>query len=99
MNKAFDADMAKIIANPHLMSNVPSRQMDEKFTDKLRKIIQSEYRNIYLNEKFINDVTRFIGDKIKDVCMENEIIECVNSLVERCIAENTFGFFIQRRFL
>lgn len=99
MNQALDTDMVRIIANPHLMANIPSGEVDELFTDKLRKIIQSEYHNVYLNDKFIHDVNRFIGEKIKAVLIENEIIECVNSLVDRCIAENTFGFFIHRRFL
>ena len=97
MSETLSQDMVKIIANPQLLARIPlTEKVDISYADNLKKVLQEKYKDVYLNEQFMKEIMDTIEDKIRVARDIREIQSCVNSLVERCVADNSFSFMPKR---
>ena len=100
MSETLSNDMVKIIANPQLiLKNSPTDdefKLDVSYADDLQKLLQIKYKDLYLNSHLMKDIINAIDDTIQIAKADREIQACVDSLVNTCIAENTFSFAPKR---
>ena len=97
MSETLSQDMVKIIANPQLIiKDSSTNKVDISYVDGLQKVLQEKYKGIYLNSHLMNDIINAIDEKIQKAKDDREIQACVDSLVDTCIAENTFSFLPKR---
>ena len=100
MSETLSQDMVKIIANPQLIlknsSSDDELKLDVSYADDLQKLLQIKYKDIYLNSHLMKDIINAIDDTIQIAKNDREIQACVDSLVNTCIAENTFSFAPKR---
>tara|TARA_B100000745_G_C19870711_1_gene290224 strand:+ start:243 stop:536 length:294 start_codon:yes stop_codon:yes gene_type:complete len=97
MSETLNNDMVKIIANPQLIIKQSSIvKLDVSYADDLQKLLQIKYKDIYLNSHLMKAIINAIDDTIQKAKADREIQSCVDSLVDACIAENTFSFAPKR---
>ena len=100
MSETLSNEMVKIIANPQLIlkksASDDKLKLDVSYADDLQKLLQIKYRDIYLNSHLMKDIINAIDDTIQIAKNDREIQACVDSLVNTCIAENTFSFAPKR---
>ena len=97
MSETLSQEMVKIIANPQLIiKNSSAHKIDISYADSLEKLLQEEYKDIYLSSHLMKDIMDIIEDRIQIARDIRDIQSCVDSLVDTCIAENTFSFLPKR---
>ena len=93
MSETLSNDMVKIIANPQLIiKHASTEKIDMSYADDLQKVLQDKYKDLYFNSHLMKDIIDAIDDRIQIAKDDREIQACVDSLVNTCIAENTFSF-------
>ena len=92
MNKEPSKDTIKMIANPRFIINTISEEICISYSDKLKRVLQANYTDIYVNDTFIKKIQECIDHEVQNARDDRAVLECVNTLVDKCIDANTFSF-------
>ena len=90
-------DSLRLIANPLLLNDVQQNDYNINnisFKEKLKILLQSEFDNVYLSDKWISELNDIILDKIDSLMIYRIVEECINDCIGIIIQENKFDFHI-----
>lgn len=91
-------EQLRLIANPHLLVDEPILQKinskEETYLIQLCKLISSRYNDIFLSERFIMNIDKYIYEEIDKLMIERIIQTCINDCISKIIEVNKFDFFI-----
>ena len=91
-------EQLRLIANPNLLVDEPILQeinsKEETYLIQLNKLISNQYNGIFLSEKFIMNIDKYIYEEIDKLMIQRIIQTCINDCINKIIEVNKFDFII-----